>query len=71
MRKQEMDAKGEPAIVTGGASGLGEATAGARVTIFDLITERGQDIAAEFLIRNGYMNGAAVRLDGALRMPPR
>lgn len=43
-----------PAIVTGGASGLGEATArllaarGAKVTIFDLDEARGADIAADF-----------------------
>ena len=42
-----------PAIVTGGASGLGEATAraiaatGAKVTIFDLNEERGQMVAGE------------------------
>jgi len=41
------------AIVTGGASGLGEATArhfsamGAQVTLFDRDAERGQDVAAE------------------------
>lgn len=42
-----------PAIVTGGASGLGEATArrlaaeGAKVTIFDLNEERGQSVAED------------------------
>jgi NAD(P)-dependent dehydrogenase (short-subunit alcohol dehydrogenase family) len=42
-----------PAIVTGGASGLGEATArrlaveGAKVTIFDLNEERGEGVAKE------------------------
>lgn len=42
-----------PAVVTGGASGLGEATAralaarGARVTILDLAQERGQTVAEE------------------------
>ena len=41
------------AIVTGGASGLGEATArnlaadGAKVALFDLNTERGEALAAE------------------------
>lgn len=41
------------AVVTGGASGLGEATArslsaqGARVAIFDIATERGEKLAAE------------------------
>ncbi|MBW2370758.1 MAG: SDR family NAD(P)-dependent oxidoreductase [Deltaproteobacteria bacterium] len=48
-----MKIKGTSAIVTGGASGLGEATvrelasAGTRVTIFDLNEERGQALAGE------------------------
>ncbi|MCH8490400.1 MAG: SDR family NAD(P)-dependent oxidoreductase, partial [Oceanicaulis sp.] len=48
-----MDIKGKAAIVTGGASGLGEGTArrlaaeGAKVAIFDLNEARGQDVAAE------------------------
>ncbi|MBY0362874.1 MAG: SDR family NAD(P)-dependent oxidoreductase [Phreatobacter sp.] len=48
-----MDARGMAAIVTGGASGLGGATAarlakaGAKVTIFDLNEELGRKLAAE------------------------
>jgi NAD(P)-dependent dehydrogenase (short-subunit alcohol dehydrogenase family) len=48
-----MDVNGIGALVAGGASGLGEATArelaarGARVTIGDLNEERGQSLAAE------------------------
>jgi NAD(P)-dependent dehydrogenase (short-subunit alcohol dehydrogenase family) len=48
-----MDIKGLAAIVTGGASGLGKATAqmlaanGAEVTIFDLNEEAGKSVAAE------------------------
>lgn len=48
-----MEIKGLSAIVTGGASGLGEATArrlakaGTRVTIFDMNAERGQKVAAD------------------------
>ena len=48
-----MKLEGISAIVTGGASGLGEATAralaeaGAKVTIFDLNVERGKRVAAE------------------------
>ncbi len=44
-----------PAIVTGGASGLGEATArrlaaaGSKVTIFDRNVERGREVAADIL----------------------
>jgi NAD(P)-dependent dehydrogenase (short-subunit alcohol dehydrogenase family) len=50
---QFMDIKGKAAIVTGGASGLGEGTArrlaaeGAKVAIFDLNEARGQAVAAE------------------------
>ncbi|HEY8353348.1 MAG TPA: SDR family NAD(P)-dependent oxidoreductase, partial [Sphingomonadales bacterium] len=45
--------KGCAAVVTGGASGLGEATAralaaeGVKVAIFDLNRERGEKVAAE------------------------
>jgi len=48
-----MDIAGKVALVTGGASGLGEATArayidkGARVAIFDLNAERGNNLVAE------------------------
>jgi NAD(P)-dependent dehydrogenase (short-subunit alcohol dehydrogenase family) len=48
-----MEVRGQAAIVTGGASGLGEATAralagaGAKVTIFDLNVERGEQLAPE------------------------
>jgi len=48
-----MDIQGLSAIVTGGASGLGEATArrlaraGAKVTIFDMNSESGTQVAAD------------------------
>jgi len=48
-----MDARGSAAIITGGASGLGGATAtrlakaGAKVTIFDLNEDLGRKLAAE------------------------
>lgn len=48
-----MDIQGKVAIVTGGASGLGEATvrryhgAGARVSIFDMNADRGDALVAE------------------------
>ncbi len=48
-----MDISGVSAVVTGGASGLGEATArelasaGARVALFDLNRERGENVAKE------------------------
>ncbi|MCK5425282.1 MAG: 3-hydroxyacyl-CoA dehydrogenase [Emcibacter sp.] len=48
-----MEIQGLSAIVTGGASGLGEATArrlakaGAKVTIFDMNAERGTKVAAD------------------------
>ena len=48
-----MIVKNSVAVVTGGASGLGEAcvrnlnTLGAKVAIFDFVAERGEKIAAE------------------------
>ena len=48
-----MDINGAAAVVTGGASGLGEATArmlaanGAKVALFDMNAERGEAVAAE------------------------
>lgn len=48
-----MDIQGKVAVVTGGASGLGEATVrayvekGAKVAIFDMNTERGDALVAE------------------------
>ena len=48
-----MDLNGVAAVVTGGASGLGEATAralaaqGAKVALFDLNAEKGESVAAE------------------------
>lgn len=57
-----MDFKNIPAVVTGGASGLGEgsaralAAAGAKVAIFDLNEERGRQIAEE-------LGGIFVRCD--------
>ena len=48
-----MDVNGLAAVVTGGASGLGEATArelarrGAKVSVFDRDTQRGEQVASE------------------------
>ena len=48
-----MEISNQPAVVTGGASGLGEATAralaerGARVAVFDRDRERGETVASE------------------------
>ncbi len=53
VRETQLDIQGIGAVVTGGASGLGEATArhlasaGAAVTIIDLDQERGETVAAE------------------------
>lgn len=102
-----MEISGASAVVTGGASGLGEATvrrlvgAGAKVVILDRDTfdtpmlamlpeAQRQALAAgipfpsrlgdpetdyaslvEHIVRNSYLNGETIRLDGALRMPPR
>jgi NAD(P)-dependent dehydrogenase (short-subunit alcohol dehydrogenase family) len=52
-----MDVQGAAAIVTGGASGLGEATVrrlaagGAKVTILDFNAEKGQSLAGELGVR--------------------
>lgn len=57
-----MDPRGHTAIVTGGGSGLGEATAralaarGARVAVLDVAMERAESVAAE-------IGGVAVRCD--------
>ena len=57
-----MDINGASAIVTGGASGIGAATArqlaakGARVVVADLQAERGQELAHE-------IGGAFVSVD--------
>ncbi len=68
-----MDARGTAAIVTGGASGLGGATAarlakaGAKVTIFDLNEELGRKHAAEIgghFVKVNVVDDAAV--DAAL-----
>ena len=59
-----MNLQGTAAVVTGGASGLGEATArelakaGAKVTIFDLNEERGQAVAKD-------IGGAFAKVDVA------
>ncbi|MCF8475112.1 MAG: 3-hydroxyacyl-CoA dehydrogenase [Emcibacter sp.] len=60
-----MEIKGLSAIVTGGASGLGEATArrlakaGAKVTIFDMNDERGPIVASEIKGRFEKVNVAS------------
>ena len=57
-----MDIKGVPAVVTGGASGLGEATArflaskGAKVALFDVQMEKAELVAQE-------IGGIAVHCD--------
>ncbi|WP_289084126.1 SDR family NAD(P)-dependent oxidoreductase, partial [uncultured Spongiibacter sp.] len=62
MGESNMEAKGVAAIVTGGASGLGEgaaralAAAGCKVAIFDLQEARGREVAAE-------LGGLFVRCD--------
>ena len=58
-----MDLKGKTALVTGGASGLGEATArryashGANVAILDMNDERGETLAKELGDQARYFNG--------------
>jgi NAD(P)-dependent dehydrogenase (short-subunit alcohol dehydrogenase family) len=58
-----MEIKGSSAIVTGGASGLGEATArrlaseGVRVTVFDRNEERGKEVVAEIGGNTNFIGG--------------
>ena len=64
-----MDLKGIAAIVTGGASGLGNETArmlaanGAKVTIFDLNAELGTAEAAEIAKAQTADSGTAIEGD--------
>ena len=52
-KDDDMDISGLSAVITGGASGLGEATArmlvagGAKVALFDMNAEKGEALAAE------------------------
>jgi len=79
-----MDIDGASAIVAGGASGIGAASArqlaakGARVVVADLQTDRGAELAEEiggvFVsvdVTNTDMNAEVVRVDGGIRMPPK
>ena len=58
-----MEIQGSSAIITGGASGLGEATArklasdGVRVTVFDRNEERGREVVAEIGANANFAGG--------------
>ncbi|MGH9081679.1 MAG: SDR family NAD(P)-dependent oxidoreductase, partial [Acidimicrobiales bacterium] len=58
-----MEINGSSAIITGGASGLGEATArrlaaeGARVTVFDRNEERGKEVVADIGANANFVGG--------------
>src|ERR1700735_2373426 len=58
-----MEIKGSSAIITGGASGLGEATArklateGVRVTVFDRNEERGKEVVGEIGANANFAGG--------------
>lgn len=79
-----MRIQGSSALITGGASGLGLATAerlaaaGAQVVLLDLPRSDGAAAAkrtggalAEHIVLNPMLNGEVIRLDGAIRMAPR
>jgi NAD(P)-dependent dehydrogenase (short-subunit alcohol dehydrogenase family) len=76
-----MDIKGCVAVVTGGASGLGEACVrdlarlGAKVCLIPFPKRFGKPQEFALLVRqiieNPMLNGATIRLDGALRMAAR
>jgi NAD(P)-dependent dehydrogenase (short-subunit alcohol dehydrogenase family) len=61
-----MEIKGSSAIITGGASGLGEATArklgaeGVQVTIFDKNEERAKEVAGEIGANANYFGGDVI-----------
>ena len=65
LHRKSSELEGIAAIVTGGASGVGEATAhalaaaGAKVTIFDLNTEPGESVAAA-------IGGGFAKVDAAI-----
>ena len=80
-----MEIHGSSAIITGGASGLGEATArklaaeGVRVTVFDRNEERGKEVVAEIGANANFVGGdvtepddcqKAVRPGGRRWQPP-
>ena len=64
-----MEINGSSAIVTGGASGLGEATArklaadGVRVTVFDRNEERGKEVVAEIGANANFVGGDVTEPD--------
>lgn len=68
-----MEIKGSAAIVTGGASGLGEATArrlaaeGARVTVFDRNEERGKAVADDIGAGATFVGGDVTEADDCQR----
>jgi NADP-dependent 3-hydroxy acid dehydrogenase YdfG len=71
-----MELAGSSALVTGGASGLGAATA--RISLgqqvpFPPRLGRPDEYAAlaQQIIENTMLNGETIRLDGAIRMTPR
>src|ERR1035438_3769015 len=68
-----MEIKGNSAIITGGASGLGEATArrlaadGARVTVFDRNEERGKEVVADIGANANFVGGDVTDPDDCQR----
>jgi len=64
-----MEIQGSSAIITGGASGLGEATArnlaarGVRVTVFDRNEERGKEVVAEIGADANFIGGDVTEPD--------
>ena len=64
-----MEINGSSAIITGGASGLGEATArklaaeGVRVTVFDRNEERGKEVVAEIGANANFVGGDVTEPD--------
>ena len=71
-----MEPEGRSALVTGGAGGLGAATVRRLVLVSTVQFPKRMGKPEEFallvesIVRNPYLNGESIRLDGALRFPP-
>jgi nucleoside-diphosphate-sugar epimerase len=72
-----MDLEERSALVTGGAGGLGAAVVRRLVLVRSIVFPQRMGRPEEFALlvesiaRNPYLNGENIRLDGALRFPPK
>jgi NAD(P)-dependent dehydrogenase (short-subunit alcohol dehydrogenase family) len=72
-----MDLEERSALATGGAGGLGSAVVRRLVPVRSIVFPQRMGRPEEFaplvesITRNPYLNGENIRLDGALRFPPK